>query len=88
MGNRLLRAAGIRLEVLGADDFRQASVEEQSRSIALDPAAVWALEQHTWPGNFRELESVLERALLLYRRGGRLGADDIARALDATNPGD
>jgi transcriptional regulator with PAS, ATPase and Fis domain len=36
---------------------------------------------HTWPGNLRELEAVLERALLLYRSGARLGATEIRAAL-------
>jgi DNA-binding NtrC family response regulator len=81
MGNRILRAAGIPLDLLGAEDFRRASVDERGRAIALDPDAISALEQHTWPGNFRELEAVLERALLMFRRGGRLTSAEVAAAL-------
>lgn len=82
MGNRILRAAGVKLELLGAEDFRQATPDERARAIALDSAAVRRLEQHTWPGNFRELETVLERALLLYRQGGTMGPGEITAALD------
>jgi transcriptional regulator with GAF, ATPase, and Fis domain len=31
----------------------------------IDPAALEALEQHTWPGNIRELENVIERAVVM-----------------------
>ena len=43
--------------------------------------AIRVLERYAWPGNFRELEAVLERALLLHRRGPELGAGEIAAAL-------
>ena len=37
-----------------------------SRNIAgVDPAALAALHAHAWPGNIRELENVIERAVLL-----------------------
>lgn len=81
MGNRILRAAGVRLELLGAEDFRQATGEEKARAIVLDPAAVQVLERHSWPGNFRELETVLERALLLYRQGAKVGTLEVQAAL-------
>ena len=87
MGNRILRAAGVPFELLGPEDFRRASPEERAHAIALDPDAVRALEEHVWPGNFRELEAVLERALLMFRRGGRLGGAEITAALDRSPSG-
>jgi transcriptional regulator with PAS, ATPase and Fis domain len=45
------------------------------------PDAVRQLEMHTWPGNLRELEAVLERALLLYRAGAAVGQSEIRAAL-------
>jgi sigma-54 dependent transcriptional regulator, acetoin dehydrogenase operon transcriptional activator AcoR len=39
--------------------------------MAIDDAAITRLAQHAWPGNFRELRSVLTRALLA-RAGARL----------------
>lgn len=80
MGNRILRAAGLRLELMLEEDYRGASVEERRRAIALEPAAIRALEEHDWPGNFRELEAVLERALLLHRVGPLLDADAIRKS--------
>jgi DNA-binding NtrC family response regulator len=81
MGNRILREARVPLELMGKADFDQAPRKEQLRAVAVHPEAIRALEQHAWPGNFRELEAVLERALLLYRRGSELGAGEIAAAL-------
>jgi len=54
---------------------------ERARAITLLPEAVRRLEQHPWPGNFRELEVVLERALLLFRTGDTLGEPEITAAL-------
>jgi DNA-binding NtrC family response regulator len=31
----------------------------------IDPAAVRALKRHTWPGNIRELQNTMERAVLM-----------------------
>ena len=81
MGNRILRAAGLQLELMGPEEQRRATPEERARAIVLDPQAIRVLEAHPWAGNFRELETVLERALLLYRKGPRLGPDEIAAAL-------
>ena len=39
---------------------------DPSGTIGLTESAVTALCAHSWPGNFRELEAVLERALMLY----------------------
>jgi DNA-binding NtrC family response regulator len=44
--------------------------------------ALVALRAHRWPGNFRELEVVIERALLLYSADGKtVTAADVQRAL-------
>ena len=48
----------------------------------LTDAALQRLAQHAWPGNFRELRSVLTRALL-GRQDGHLDAPDMHRLLPA-----
>ncbi len=83
MGNRILAAAQVPLEVRTTEDLRTAPEAERRRAIELDPAAVTALRAHSWPGNFRELEATLERALLLYRAGMKLGANEIKAALES-----
>jgi len=42
----------------------------------IDPAALDLLSRHTWPGNIRQLESVVERAVLL-SEGETIRADDL-----------
>jgi DNA-binding NtrC family response regulator len=81
MGNRILAAAGVPLELRASAELAGAPEEERRRAIELEPSAVEALRAHTWPGNFRELEATLERALLLYRTQSRLTAIEIAAAL-------
>lgn len=51
----------------------------------IDDAAVARLAQHRWPGNFRELRSLLTRALLL-RSDGRIGLADVEHLLPAAAP--
>ena len=46
----------------------------------ITPSGLAALGQYNWPGNFRELRNILERALIL-SDSGRLTGDDFARIL-------
>ncbi|MFC1578856.1 sigma-54-dependent transcriptional regulator [Pseudomonadota bacterium] len=50
--------------------------EEGSESAELEPAAMQALCKYDFPGNVRELENMLERALAL-SDGNRITADDL-----------
>lgn len=83
MGNRILRAAGIERDVRTTEDLRSASPAERAAAVELRPDAVQALGMHSWPGNFRELEAVLERALLMFGDGRALTADHVRAALAA-----
>lgn len=49
--------------------------------IPLDTVETLRSWDYGWPGNFRELEAVVERAILLYSDGDALRADDVIRAL-------
>jgi DNA-binding NtrC family response regulator len=80
MGNRILHAAGKPLELVMTEDLGRLDADERARAIELSAAAIAALRAHDWPGNFRELEAVLERALLLHRTGRALDAGAIERA--------
>jgi DNA-binding NtrC family response regulator len=55
--------------------------------VQLSDGALHALEQHTWPGNIRELRNVLERALLFCGER-QIGAEFIAvRPSSTVEPG-
>ena len=43
--------------------------------------AVSRLMEHSWPGNIRELQNVIERAVAVYARGATLSQKDISQAL-------
>jgi len=46
--------------------FLKKSVQKTGKKIRqIDPAALDALENHSWPGNIRELENAIERAVVL-----------------------
>ncbi|MDW5288495.1 sigma-54 dependent transcriptional regulator [Formosa sp. PL04] len=40
-------------------------LEYKDRFIKMDPAALPILERYSWPGNIRELENILQRAIIL-----------------------
>jgi len=81
-GNRVLRDAGLGLELVGSEEFARLRGPERAGAIELRPDAVAALAEHDWLGNFRELEAVLERALLLCREpDAPLTADSVRAAI-------
>ena len=53
----------------------------------LDPAAERMLAEYAWPGNIRQLESVLVRSLLLFGSPTEVTADDVRRALEVEEGG-
>ena len=78
MANRVLKTRG-----------REANVELESARAAdgtgdvvvIRKEAIETLRSQRWPGNFRELEIVIERALLLFGDGHQITAADVTRAL-------
>jgi transcriptional regulator with GAF, ATPase, and Fis domain len=49
-----------------ATHFTDLYAKELKKEVrGLDPGAVRALKRHTWPGNIRELENTIERAVLM-----------------------
>jgi len=62
------------------DELGRLSPTDCARAVELRRDAVVALEEHDWHGNLRELETVLERALLLYRDGNTLDGKAVRAA--------
>jgi len=56
------------------------------RLFAIAPDAVRALEQYTWPANIRQLENVMQQAVLL-TTDDTLTADQLPPAVQARTPG-
>ena len=80
MGNRILRDAGLPHALVTSEELGHLPPDEQASAIELQRDAVAALEELDWQGNLRELEAVLERALLLYREGSALDAKAVRAA--------
>ena len=55
--------------------------DELSSKVKLTKAAIEKLQSYAWPGNGRELENVIQRALIMAKRD-RIGADDIQFEVD------
>ena len=53
------------IPVLASHFLQKFNLEMQRRIDSIDPAALEILSGHRWPGNIRELQNVLERAVVL-----------------------
>lgn len=87
--NRILKNRGLTkvAELLDETRPQMPISEPEIRSILqVTSTALEALSRHPrgWPGNFRELEAVMERAILLYCDGEVLRDTDVVRAINDT----
>lgn len=73
-GNRLLENHGRTPNLVRADDA-------EAGERVLTEGALEVLRAHPWPGNFRELDRAMERALFLYATGQQVTADDVRAAI-------
>lgn len=55
--------------------------DTQDDELVLTKGALAALEHHEYRGNFRELDQLMERALMLYREGDEVTEISVRRAL-------
>ena len=53
------------IELLAGFFLRKYSSDLGKKVTRIDPAAMRLLESHTWPGNIRELENAIERAIIM-----------------------
>jgi DNA-binding NtrC family response regulator len=65
------------------EHFLRRLAVEPRRRVALSPAALARLVNYTWPGNVRQLRSVLEAAVAMARPNGALEAGDLHLVGDA-----
>ncbi len=52
----------------------------------ISKAAISALDDYPWPGNVREIQNTLQKALI-FNRGAPVGPEDIAQAISGVEPG-
>jgi len=71
-----LRERGEDLAVLGKYFLQKYSKEFNSRAKGFTPAATIAMKKYSWPGNIRELENRLKKAVVLADKA-LLGPDDM-----------
>ncbi len=64
-----------------ARHFLQEASQEFDRNTLFCPGVLERLEGYNWPGNIRQLENVIKRAVLV-AQGGRITVDDIALILN------
>jgi two-component system response regulator AtoC len=70
-----------------AHQFLAAAAHRQHRAVvALSPPAVFALMQHNWPGNIRELRNTIERAFVECG-GGPIGAEHLSLEIESNGAG-
>jgi len=54
------------------------------RSVTVTPEAMGLLQQHSWPGNIRELQNVIERGVILAK--GEITSEELPGELTEQNP--
>jgi DNA-binding NtrC family response regulator len=62
--------------LLAAHFLRQFNASKQADIHGVDPQAMEALTNYRWPGNIRELENLIERLVILKKRG-QITVDDL-----------
>ena len=68
--------------------FVRRFAQEQNRgSLTLSEDAIRAIEAHAWPGNIRELENCIKRAVIM-ADGNQISADDIGLSVPVVSDDD
>lgn len=81
-----LRARRRDIPLLAAHFLAAASQRQQKEIREFDPAALEMLERYDWPGNIRELQNEIERAVVLAPRGATIGPGHLSEELRGLAP--
>jgi two-component system NtrC family response regulator len=71
-----LRKRGDDAKLLAQVFLQRFAAENKKENLAFTPDALRALNRHTWPGNIRELENRVKRAVIM-ADGKRITAEDL-----------
>ena len=81
-----LRDRGDDVALLAREFLQRYAAQNNKKSLAFSPDALRALYRHNWPGNVREMQNRVKRAVIM-ADGKRLTADDLELAdLSQTSP--
>ena len=80
-----LRERGDDILVIARFFLQKYGVEFASRARGFTPAAAVALRKYAWPGNIRELENRIKKAVVL-AEGALVGPEDLDLGVDALPP--
>src|SRR5205085_5023028 len=76
-----LRERGEDIPLLAEYFLRMFAKTHNKRTRGLTTGFLTALSGHTWPGNIRELQNVIERSLVLANGNAQLGVSDLPQEL-------
>ncbi len=65
--------------------FHRLRIELKATTTGFSPEALKAIATYTWPGNVRQLENKIKKALVMCD-GTRIGADDLELGVDDVSP--
>jgi two-component system NtrC family response regulator len=71
-----LRDRGDDVQLVAREFLKRFAVQNSRKELAFSPDAVRALNRHRWPGNIRELQNRVQRAVIMCS-GGRVTAADL-----------
>lgn len=79
-----LRERGDDVRLLAQEFLQRFAAENKKDGLVFQPEALRALNRHVWPGNIRELENRVKRAVIM-TDGKRISAEDLelTQALDS-----
>ena len=77
-----LRERGKDILALAETFVKRFCAENNKSQLSLSPEAVQAITTYTWPGNIRELENAIQRAVILCEHETEIGHDMLSIDLD------
>lgn len=67
------------------ESFLKAHADKSGRSVSISVDAIRALAEYDWPGNVRQLQNEIERALIMAGDGREIQRQDLSPAVRAAN---
>lgn len=71
-----LRSRPADIPLLVEHFMKRANQHHRRQVLGVEPTALDLLKRHSWPGNIRELENLIER-LVIMKGGGKIGISDL-----------